>query len=136
MGRRQEILLCIDGAINLMLGMLLLLFPFGTAELLGVQKPDSSFYPTILGGVIVGIGVALLIERYGYAHNIRGLGLQGAVVINVCGALILLAWLILHPFTIPLRGHIILWSIAAIVVLLTIIELLAKGRYHNGLKRN
>ena len=76
--------------INVFLGLLLILFPFGIAESFGVPIPISNFYPTILGGVIFGIGIALYIERYGYKSGIRGLGLGGAIAINICGGLVLL----------------------------------------------
>ena len=94
MNSHNKILLIIDGIVNIILGILLLLFPFGIAEYLGVPKSDNYFYPTILGGVILGIGVALLFERYGYANNFRGLGLGGAIIINIVGSSVLLSWLI------------------------------------------
>ena len=131
MGKKHMLLLTIDGIINLVLGILLLLFPLGMAELLGVPQSDVNFYPTILGAVIFGIGVALLIERYGFARNIRGLGLGGAIAINLCGALALLVWLVSTPFDIPLRGHVILWSVAIIVLVVGIVEILAKSWKYN-----
>jgi len=127
MERKQEILLSIDGIINVVLGILLLLFPFGISELLGVPKSNTNFYPTILGGVIFGIGIALFIERYGFKSNIRGLGLGGAIAINICGALVLLIWLLINPFNLPLKGYIILWIIAMGVLLVGIIELVARS---------
>jgi hypothetical protein len=127
MERKNEILLVIDGVINLLLGILLLLFPFGISELLGVPKSNLNFYPAILGGVIFGIGIALLIERFGFKSNIRGLGLGGAIAINLCGASVLLIWLIADPFNIPLRGYIILWSITLIVLAVGTIEIVTKS---------
>jgi hypothetical protein len=76
-------LLSIDGSVNIILGILLLLFPLGLPELLGVPKSDTNFYPTILGGVLVGIGIALFIERYGFKYKIRGLGIGGAIAIYI-----------------------------------------------------
>ena len=125
MGKKHKILLMTDGIINLILGFILILFPVGFAKILGVPQANINFYPTILGGVIFGIGLALLVERYGFNHNIRGLGLGGAIVINLCGAGVLLVWLLTVPLDIPLRGYIILWSIAVIVLLVGIIELIA-----------
>ncbi|MBN2412682.1 hypothetical protein JXQ31_13415 [candidate division KSB1 bacterium] len=125
MGKKYKILLLIDAIVNLVLGFLLILFPVGIAEKLGVPQADINFYPTILGGVIFGIGIALLVERLGLNHNIRGLGLGGAIVINLCGAGVLLVWLISTPLGIPLHGYIILWSIAVIVLLIGIIEIFA-----------
>ena len=102
MKKQHEILLTIDGIVNLGLGILLLLVPLGTAEILGVPRSNLDFYPTILGAVIFGIGVALIIERFGYARNIRGLGLGGAIAINFCGASVLLLWLVLGSPNLPI----------------------------------
>ena len=127
MERKHKNLLLIDGIANLALGVLLLLFPLGVAEIFGVPLPESNFYPTILGGVIFGIGVALLIERYGFEKGIRGLGLGGAIAINICGSLVLLGWLIFAPPAIPLRGSIILWGIGILVLGIGLLELAAKS---------
>ena len=127
MGKKNEILLLIDGIINLLLGFVLLLFPFGIAKFIGIPESKSSFYPTILGAVIFGIGLSLIIERYGYKSQIRGLGLAGAITINLCGSFILIVWLIIDPFNIPLRGYIILWSLALLVLVVGITEIIAKS---------
>ena len=127
MERKQEILLSIDGLINVLLGLLLILFPFGIAEFLGVPNPGTNFYPTILGGVIFGIGLALYIERYGHNSGIRGLGLGGAIAINICGGLVLFIWLLVDPFDLPMRGYILLWAIALLVLSMGVIEIAAKS---------
>jgi hypothetical protein len=126
MRSKQKTLLVIDAIINLVLGLLLLLFPAGVVELLGLPLTNTNFYPSILGAVLFGIGVALLIERYGASKNIRGLGLGGAIAINLCGAGVLLLWLLIAPFNIPLRGIVILWSIAIIVLIVGFVEITAK----------
>ena len=127
MDNKHRILLMVDGVINIVLGILLLLFPFGIGEILGVPEANTNFYPTILGGVIFGIGVALLIERYGFTRNIRGLGLGGAIAINLCGAVVLIVWLLSTPLNIPLRGYIILWIIALSVLNIGFVEVFAKS---------
>ena len=127
MKKKQKTLLIIDGIVNLILGFLLLLFPFGIAELLGVPVPDRNFYPTILGAVIFGIGIALLIQVYGASRGVRGLGLGGAIAINMCGATALLVWLLVTPLGIPTRGYIILWGIALIVFLIGFVELFTRS---------
>ena len=108
MKSKHKTLLVIDAIINLVLGVLLLLFPAGVVTLLGLPLTNTNFYPSILGAVLFGIGVALLIERYGAPKKIRGLGLGGAIAINLCGAGVLLLWLLIAPFDIPLRGNVIL----------------------------
>jgi len=120
-------LLLIDGIVNLLLGIVLLLFPFGMAQLLGVPLPSINFYPTILGAVILGIGIALLIEVFGASRDIRGLGLAGAIAINFCGAGILILWLIFAPLNLPLRGCYVLWTIAIGVLAIGFIELISNA---------
>jgi hypothetical protein len=127
MDAKHKNLLLVDGFANLVLGILLLLFPLGLAELFGVPVPKNNFYPTILGGVILGIGIALLIERFGFDKQIRGLGLGGAIAINICGSLVLLGWLIIAPPVIPMRGIFVLWIIALVVLGIGFVELIAKS---------
>jgi hypothetical protein len=130
MEKHHEILLTIDAIVNFVIGILLLLIPLGTAEILGVPRSNLDFYPTILGAVIFGIGVALLIERYGYAHNIRGLGLGGAIAINFCAATVLLLWLVLGSPNLPVRGYVLLWAIVIVVFGLGIAELATKSWHY------
>ena len=117
----------IDGIINLVLGILLLLVPFGMASFLGVPEPVSYLYPCVLGAVLFGIGIALLLEVWRGSKGIRGLGIGGAIVINFCGAGTLLGWLLMSPHDLPLRGQILLWSIAVVVLLVGVVELLTRS---------
>ena len=125
MKAKSKTLLLIDGIVNLLIGILLLLFPFGMAKLLGVPLPNINFYPSILGAVIFGIGIALVLEAYGEPKGIHGLGLTGAIVINFCAAGVLSIWLISTPLNLPLRGYIILWTIAIVVLAIGFIELIS-----------
>ena len=127
MKKKHQALLLIDGIVNLILGLILLLYPFGIDEFLGLPQSQMDFYPTILGGVIFGIGLALVIERFGFNKNLRGLGIAGAIVINFCGGLTLLAWLLFYPLNIPIHGFIILWIVAIVVLLIGIIETKTKS---------
>ena len=127
MKKQHRILLTIDGVVNLGIGILLLLIPVGMAEILGVPRSNLDFYPTILGGVIFGIGIALLIERYGYSRNIRGLGLGGAIPINLCAATTLLVWLVLGSLNLPVRGYVSLLFIVVLAYGIGIAEIMAKS---------
>lgn len=112
----QKTLLAVDGVVNLLLGILLLLFPVGLLDLLGAPPTATLFYPSILGAVILGIGIALFVELFGVNRGLRGLGLSGAITINLCGGGALLIWLLIGSFHLPLRGHIIMWAVAVIVL--------------------
>jgi len=130
MQRKHKMLLIVDGIVNLVLGILLLSFPWGTASYLGVPSAPHGFYPTILGGVIFGIGVALLIEVLGAGRSIPGLGLAGAIAINFCGAGVLTFWLVARPLALPTRGYMVLGSIAILVFGIGAVELLSgSGKY-------
>jgi len=131
MARKQQILLAIDGMINLAIGVLLLLFPVGIGDWLGMPLPATYFYTGILGAVLFGIGAALLIERYGGAGGIRGLGIGGAIAINFCGAGFLVAWLLTTSVTIPFRGTVILWAIAVIVLGVGVVEVTTGSWKHS-----
>jgi hypothetical protein len=120
-------LLVIDGIVNLLLSVLLLLFPFGIARILGVPIPDTHFYPTLLGAVLLWVGIALLMDVYGQPRGIRGLGIAGAISINFCGAVVLTLWLIFAPLGLPLRGYVVLWAIAIVVFAIGFVELMSKS---------
>ena len=127
---KSKTLLLIDGVANLLIGILLLSFPLGLAQLLGIPLPGIHFYPTLLGAVILGIGIALLLEVYGEPRGIRGLGLAGAIAINFCGGGVLALWLIFAPLNLPLRGYIILWIVAIVVLGIGFVELISKSWKH------
>ena len=124
---KYKALLIIDGIVNVILGMLLLLFPVGIIDLLGLPPTNTNFYPSILGAVLLGIGIALFLEAAGFAKGIRGLGLGGAIVINIIGSFVLICWLIFGSLVIPLKGRIILWTIGAVAFLIGIAELTTKS---------
>ena len=128
---RSSVLLTIDAAINLVLGILLILFPKGLVILLGVPESESPFSPAILGAVLFGIGIALLIERF---RGSGGLGLLGAVSINLCGGIVLAGWLLFGNLDLPLRGLVFLWVLAIILVSISAFELWAHISRHSPTK--
>ena len=118
---RNRVLL-VDGVINLGLGVALLFFD-ALASRLGVPASDTSFYPMILGGGLFGIGIALVWECLRGEEQVAGLGLGGAIAINLCGGLVLSAWLVFGDLALPMRGQVFLWCLAAVLVLISLVEL-------------
>ncbi len=116
-------LLTIDAIINLLLGLLLIAFSDGLVELLGVPPAAHGFYPNILGGVLFGIGIALVIESRSKIGNGVGLGLGGAIAINLCGGLVLFGWLVFGDLSLPLRGLIFLWCLVVLLLGISVVEL-------------
>ena len=118
----KSTLLLIDGILNLLLGMPLIVAPNAVAGMLGLPLPASWFYPGILGAVLTGIGIALLIQASEGRFPLRGLGLEGAICINSLGAGALGGWLMFARLEIPMRGRIFLWAVVVIVLSLALIE--------------
>lgn len=118
---KKHPLLLLDAIINLLLGVLLLIFPKPLVDFLGIPSATNSFYPSLLGAVLFGIGIALLIQQY--LPKIGGLGLGGAVSINLCGGLVLAYWLQMGGLELPTRGFVFLWVVVLILVILSLMEL-------------
>jgi hypothetical protein len=122
--KSKRLLLLIDAIINLLLGVLLIFFPSSLVDALGVPTAASAFYPSILGAILFGIGVALLVQR----SIGDGLGLCGAISINLCGGIVLGLWIVYGDLELPFRGLIFLWALVVILVGISTIEILASRR--------
>lgn len=127
MWRRQ--LLVIDAGVNLFLGGLLLVFPAAVVTFLGVPPSDNRFYPSLLGAVLSGIGVALLQEsRSPDSSPATGLGLRGAVTINLCAGFVLAGWLLIGSLNLPVRGVAFLWFLVVLLIGISGLELVVAAR--------
>lgn len=121
---KKKYLLLGDALINLVLGILLLLYSPSLAFTLGIPPAANAFYVDILGGIFIGITVALCIEAFRKSPNrFIGLGLIGALCINICGGVILSAWLIFGNLRLPARGSVILWTIVGMLLVVSTLEL-------------
>ncbi len=102
---KRSTLLEIDGVGNVALGLPLLLAPRAVTEFLGLP-PGGTFYALILGAVFVGIGAALLLERF--RPGLSGLGVGGAVAIHSVFGAVLRVWLPFGGTALPARGFLVL----------------------------
>ncbi len=119
-----RVVLIVDAIINFALGLLLLGFSPSVVGSLGVPPSSTNFYPNILGAVFIGITIALLISAYaaGRFKN-AGLGLPGAISINLCGGIVLALWLIFGQLDMPARGFVFLWALVIVLTALSTVEL-------------
>ena len=123
--KKRNALLLIDAGVNLILGLLLIAYSTRLAEILGVPITEQAFYPSILGAVLVGIALALLAETFGATSKFTsGLGLFGAILINLCGGIVLLYWLLSGSLNLPLRGRAFLWGLDLILLIVSCLELI------------
>jgi hypothetical protein len=132
MDEGQRRLLLVDAIVNLAIGAVLLMSPLSIIELLGLPVVSNHFYAMILGAVLFGIGIALLLELKRTGGRLTGLGIAGAIAINFCAGLALVAWLIFGGLEIPLRGQVILWVVAAVVLIVAWLELASKSWRNTG----
>jgi len=119
----MKTLLVIDALVNLLVGLLLLIFPWGILTFLGLPPVHSYFYSSLLGAVIFGIGLALVLEVYGEKWQLRGLGIAGAIAINLCGGMALLFWLLFSALELSVLATLTLWIICIVVLLVGLAEL-------------
>ena len=105
-----------------------MVFPRDIVSFLGIPQPGSAFYPSILGAVLFGIGIALWMERGADRASGRGLRLGGAVVINLCAALVLAAWLLFGSLSLSARGSGFLWCIVAVLIVVSLAEIASVRR--------
>ena len=116
-------LLRVDGVINLVLGVLLIAFPAGLVETLGVPPSAGRFYPNMLGAVLIGVGIALLLEANRLPGGIIGLGLGGAIAINLAAASGLIYWTMWGNLELPTRGRVLLGILSVGLVAISSFEL-------------
>lgn len=121
----EKRLLEVDAGINLGLGVVLATLPGPLLRTLGMPSWKERFYPRVLGGVLTGVGVALLAERFSPSRRFRGLGLAGAVPINMLGSAALTELLMKEDIGAPLRGKVLLWLLNTTLVGLSAVEVLA-----------
>ena len=124
---RKSILL-IDAIINFILAFLLGIFPKDIISFLGLPMVSNPFYASILGGVFFGIGIALLISRSAKNRNSDGLGLRGALAINISGGFVLALWLLFGALDVPAHGKIIMWALVVILIVLSAVELFTQKK--------
>ena len=121
----MKVILIVDASVNFILGTLLLFFSPAIVNFLGVPPSSTSFYANILGAIFIGITIALVIgATSNRTDSTAGLGLLGAISINVCGGITLAIWLIVGKLSIPTKGFVFLWTLVAILVGVSLLELL------------
>jgi hypothetical protein len=122
--KQGKLLIFIDCIINLFLGIVLLIYSDSIVRIFGLPETEQAFYPNILGAVLLGIGIALIIELR-RKNEFVGLGLGGAIAINMIGGTVLFIWLVWGNLNIPIQGRIILWTLDFLLIAISLFELQA-----------
>jgi hypothetical protein len=129
---RGPTILLIDTIISLVLGIFLITFPASLVEALGLPSTEQTFYPRMLGAVTIGISVALFVQWWKRPVRLAGLGVGGAIAIDLFAALFLAGWLLVGGPGLPVRGRILLWLVVLVLVGVSGVGMLTQWRRTTG----
>ncbi len=113
-------LLWIETLLRFTAGVILLILPLVAARVLGLPLPQATLWPRLIGGLMIGMAGATLLEG---SLGSRGLGLGGLVIINLATAATLAALLVLERASQTKRGRAFLWTLVASLVGFSLLEL-------------
>jgi len=101
-------------------------------QTLEIPTGENLLFPSIVGGVLTGIGISLLMERYKSSLKVTGLGLGGAISINICGVGVLAVWLAKGSLNFPIHTYVVGRTIAVIILGMSASELFDHFRRKNS----
>jgi len=114
-------LLLVEIALKGLSGALLLLFPRSLARVLGLPPVGETFWPRLLGALLVSLAIATLLEVQ--LASKTGIGLAGLVAVNLTGVLALVGLLIMGRAGGTRRGRAFLVLVIAGLIVLSLFEL-------------
>lgn len=114
-------LLLIEALVKLAAGVMLVLAPLATASVLGLPRPPSGFWPRLLGALLIGLAAALFIEMR--LPGSKGLGLAGAIAVDIVLAFTLVAQMLAKAGAETRRGKLVMWLVTAALVVLALVEI-------------
>lgn len=100
-----------DALLKLSAGVVLVLSAGRLMKTLGLPSGEPRFYARLLGSLLIGVGLALMIEAL--PTGWRGLGAGGAAAVNFIAAVILALLTIGRPGGTNPMGRRLLWIMAA-----------------------
>jgi hypothetical protein len=115
-----QYLMWFEVALKLGCGLILGLFPVSSPRLFGLPSPSGPFWPRLLAAVLIGIGLAVVLQTS--LTPGRGLGLAGLMAINLVAAAVATGQLVMGSIT-TRRGTATLWALAITLTGLSLVEL-------------
>lgn len=114
-------ILFLEVLIKLAFGVPLVLAPISTLKLCGLPCPPTGFWPRLVGGLLLGLAVAIFIEIR--LPGSKGLGLHGLIAINLVAAGSIVGPLIMNAGATTVRGRMALWLATALLFMLALAEI-------------
>ena len=115
-----DLLLLADALLFLSMGAILAIVPAGTIAALGLPAGQPGFYRRLLGAALIGIGLAAMMDAL--PGGLSGLGLDGAIAVNLCVALGLAVLLLTGARKSPARGKRLLWLLVLVLLGLSAVD--------------
>src|SRR5690606_34240878 len=114
-------LLWIETILKLSGGLVLLTMPRVAVKVLGLPAGDSSFWPRLLGAVLIGMAGGFYIE--GARADSKGLALAAAILVSLAAAGTVAAQLVIMRSAPTQRGAAVLWLLVALLFFLSLLEI-------------
>lgn len=115
-------LLWFEVALKATAGLALFLIPLTVIRLAGLQRPDSGFWPRLVGGIVIGVAIAVYITLQ-FPDARGGLGPAGLIPINLTAAAALIAPLIMGTAAPSRRGKLFLFLTSVVLLTLSFLEI-------------
>lgn len=103
-------------------GLTLFLVPLTAIRITGLQKPETGFWPRLLGAVVIGIAAAAFVTL-NFPDAKGGLGPAGLIPINLAGASAMIAPLIMGTAAPTRRGRLFILANAVVLLTLAFLEI-------------
>ncbi len=103
-------------------GLTLILVPLSAIRLVGMQRPETGFWPRLLGAVVLGLAAAVFIT-IAYPSARGGLGPAGLIPINLAGAGAMIGPLIMGMAAPTRRGRLFILANAIVLLALAFLEI-------------
>ncbi len=107
------------------IGLVMLFAPITAAKIAGLPHGNTTFWPRLFGAALIGIAAAFAVEGYTQLNpnlTAGGLGLGGAVIINLVTILSLIGTIVFRGVA-TRRGLLLLWSLSLTLTFLMLVEI-------------
>jgi hypothetical protein len=120
--RRVQQILWIEIITKALVGVTLVIAPLTVASILGLQRPETGFWPRLLDGLTLGVAAGVWVGlKFPNAHGSLGPG--GLIPINLFAASALIIPLILGSAAPTKRGKLCIAVLALLLLALAFLEI-------------
>jgi hypothetical protein len=114
-------LLWIETVLKLASRLALSLAPLLIIKALGLPPSQSTFWPRLLGALLIGLAAATFLQ--GVWPEARAIGLAGCILINLTSAAIITVLAVLGAGAPTWRGAAVLWALVVVLIVLSLFEI-------------